>query len=184
MGLNGSISLSGTAIFGNPTDMNPAQTSLGFDSAQIDQATGDFAGGNFNSVSLETLSLTREGESGPIYNFDSTSGFINFGSQNLDGTGSKELTFNLDAGQLMRFSDGQDVSEFTFQGLTGTFRYGGATIASGFLGATKTGDAQGFDISLTAQSEAVPEPLTILGTGVALGFGAMFKNKSTANRNK
>ena len=41
--------------------------------------------------------------------------------------------------------------------------------------------AQGHELIAEAafQSTAVPEPLTLLGSGVALGFGAFFRHKSS-----
>jgi hypothetical protein len=187
MGLNGSLSITGDAIFGNPNELSPATTTLGFENVKVNTKTGDFMSGNFESPrpDIKTLNLTKS--TGAFYNFNSTSGFINFGSQNLDGNGLKDLTFNLDAGQLIRMASGGNVNEFSFPGVTGIFNYGGSTVGTGFLSATKTGASSTFQITLTAKSEPVPEPLTILGTGVALGFGAMFKNRATratANRNK
>jgi hypothetical protein len=33
--------------------------------------------------------------------------------------------------------------------------------------------------TVTSSVAAIPEPLTILGTGLALGFGGLFKSKSS-----
>ena len=52
-----------------------------------------------------------------------------------------------------------------------------------FIGATSH-DGYGFD-DLTIgvkQVETVPEPSTILGIGMALGFAALFKNKGANSR--
>lgn len=184
MGLNGSISLTGDAVFGNPNQSNPAATTLGFENAKVNTATGDFMNGNFQSPvpQMKTLDLTQS--FGAFYDFNSTSGFINFGSQNLDGNGFKNLTFDLDAGQLIRMANGGNANAFSFQDVTGIFNYGGSTVGTGSLSASKTGASSTFQITLTANSEPVPEPLTILGTGLALGFGAMFKNRAAANRSK
>ena len=38
------------------------------------------------------------------------------------------------------------------------------------------------DFEFSANSQAVPEPLTIFGTATALGFGAMFKRKNAFNK--
>ena len=54
-------------------------------------------------------------------------------------------------------------------------------VATGFFSASPVFETQSFQITL--ETEEVPEPLTILGTGVALGFGAIFK-KRAANCNK
>ena len=45
---------------------------------------------------------------------------------------------------------------------------------------------QGSDVSITTQLDfnTVPEPLTILGTGVALGFGILFKRRWYKQQNK
>jgi hypothetical protein len=40
------------------------------------------------------------------------------------------------------------------------------------------GGATGYDVLITADPTSIPEPLTILGTLAALGFGTVFKKKS------
>ncbi|EKD09566.1 hypothetical protein SPLC1_S170150 [Arthrospira platensis C1] len=41
-----------------------------------------------------------------------------------------------------------------------------------------------FELAGAANVEQVPEPLTILGTGMALGFGSMFKREYDKKKNK
>jgi hypothetical protein len=185
MGLNGSISFGGTPVFGKPNQINPSQDTLGFKNVQVTESSGDFENGNFSSPApiFETLKLaidssTINGKSA-YYNFGNTQTFINFGQQDLGG-GLKNLTFDLDAGQVFRSSNGGNIMEFG-KALTGKFNYGSSTIATGSFSASKIFNSTSFQMTLEARS--VPEPLTILGTGVALGFGAMFK-KRAANRNK
>jgi hypothetical protein len=58
-------------------------------------------------------------------------------------------------------------------------------VPSATSGSWSTGDLGNKGISnfrvYTTSSQPVPEPLTILGTGAALGFGAMFRRRQ-ANR--
>ncbi len=190
MSLNGSIGFTGNPVFGNPTAVNPTSTSLGFKDAQVTESSGDFANGNYGSTAFETLSLTRidssiDGEKAN-YSYGETTSFIDFGMQDL-GSGLKQLTFDLNAGQITRTTgnNGKVSYAFDYQ-LKGRFNYGGSTVATGFFSASRVSvprvfESQSFQITL--ETEEVPEPLTILGTGVALGFGAIFK-KRAANCNK
>ncbi|MGB3512335.1 MAG: PEP-CTERM sorting domain-containing protein [Microcoleaceae cyanobacterium] len=185
MGLNGSIGLHGTAVFGNPTSASPASTTLGFTSNEIEdgQTSGDFLNVEYNppAIQIQTLELSRDGGVGTTdYNFNQTETFINFGQQNLFGNGSQQLTFDLDAGSLTRMYGGQNfLIEATMNGITGNFNYGGETIAAGFFSASRSGPSNTYQMTLSARE--VPEPLTILGTGLALGFGVMFKKKGSVN---
>lgn len=187
MNLNGSISFTGTPVFGNPKAVNPTSTSFGVTGAQVLQSTGDFEKGSFDSPvpTFETLNLTRidssiDGEKAN-YSYGQTTSFIDFGMQDL-GSGLKQLTFDLNAGQLTRGTASNGATSFAFDtDLTGKFNYGGSTVATGFFTASQVFESTSFQMSIEAKE--VPEPLTILGTSVALGFGAIFK-KRAANRNK
>jgi hypothetical protein len=183
--LNGSIGLVGTSVFGKPNEANPATDTLGFTSNAIEalQTSGDFLNVQYNppAIQIKTLDLTKNGGNGVAnnYTFNATTTFINFGQQNLFGDGSKQLTFDLDAGSLTRSYLGTNsLIEATMNGVTGKFIYGGETVASGFFSASRSGQSNTYQITLASE---VPEPLTILGTGVALGFGVMFKKKGSAN---
>lgn len=183
--LNGSIGLTGTAVFGNPTDASPESTTLGFTSNAIKagQTSGDFSNVKQNppEIQIKTLNLSKNGPNGATgnYTFNQTNTFINFGQQDLFGNGSQQLTFNLDAGSLTRNYIAEDfLIKATMQGITGKFVYGGETIAAGFFGASRSGNSNTYQMTLSTV-KGVPEPLTILGTGLALGFGVMFKNKGS-----
>ncbi|MGB3509526.1 MAG: PEP-CTERM sorting domain-containing protein [Microcoleaceae cyanobacterium] len=188
MSLNGSISLTGTPVFGNPKAVNPTNTSLDVTSAKVLQSTGDFANGSFGSLAptFETLSLTRidssiDGEKAN-YSYGQTTSFIDFGMQDL-GDGLKQLTFDLNAGKLTKGTGYNGAMSYAFDTkLTGKFNYGGSSFATGFLSASRVFESTSFQITLEAKE--VPEPLTILGTTVALGFGAMFKKRAGKNPKK
>jgi hypothetical protein len=186
MGLNGSISFTGTPVFGNPGEVNPESTSFSVNNAQVTWSIGDFANGNFTSPApvFSTLDLTRidstiNGNKAD-YSYGATTPFIDFGEQDLGG-GSKRLTFNLNAGQLTRGTSGTVMSYAFDTNLSGTFKYGGSSIATGFFSGSRVFNSTSFQMTLEAKP--VPEPLTILGSSVALGFGVMFKKRS-ANRDK
>lgn len=184
--LNGSIGLVGTAVFGNPNTASPVNDTLGFKSNAIEdnQTSGDFLNVQYNppAIEIKTLALTKNGPNGQNnnYSFGQTTTFIDFGQQNLFGDGFKQLTFDLDAGSLTRMYGGPNfLIEATMDGITGKFNYGGETIAAGFFSASRSGNSNTYQMTLATKE--VPEPLTILGTGVALGFGVMFKKKGSAN---
>jgi hypothetical protein len=190
--LKGSIGLTGTAVFGKPTEASPLEDTLGFTSNEVETADGDFAsllGLESPAFSIETLNLTRylgpvefePGVTTSFYNFTPSSNpFINFGNQDLFGTGAQSLTFNLNPGRTQRnYSSANSLNTINLGEVTGTFVYGGNIIGKGHLSASKSSNASSYEITL--RTEPVPEPLTILGTGVALGFGVMFKKKGSTN---
>ncbi|WP_330203075.1 PEP-CTERM sorting domain-containing protein [Cyanobacterium sp. Dongsha4] len=74
---------------------------------------------------------------------------------------------------ILNFSgDGQiDIPSFT-----GTFYNGTTALGQGVLSAQKLANGS---YSMTIEASPVPEPLTILGTGLALGLGGLFKSKQS-----
>ncbi|MGB3512342.1 MAG: PEP-CTERM sorting domain-containing protein [Microcoleaceae cyanobacterium] len=192
MGLNGSFTLTGTAVFEHPNEASPLETSLNFEPTHQVQNPGphmgDFFGLNADNISFETLNMNRVGSPLTVpgntlsfYEFTpSANPFINFGNQSLGGQSSQLLTFNLDDGLAQRnFFGEESINTINLTEVTGTFFYGGQSIGKGSFGASRSGATEGYSLSL--RTEPVPEPLTILGTGLALGFGVMFKKKGSAN---
>ena len=191
MNLNGTLTLTGTAVFGNSTAASPLQDTLNFTSVLVENTSGDFDpldGLGSPPIVIQELEMNRTGvplelQPGTVtsfYQFNASSNpFINFGTQDL-GQGAKELTFNLDPGVAQRnYFTSNSLNVINLTEVTGTFNYGGLTIGKGSLSASKSRNAEGYEITL--RTEPVPEPLTILGTGLALGFGVMFKKKGSTN---
>lgn len=171
--LSGDIGITGNSVFGNPDNPSPETTTLGFTSYEVG-GSGDFSNLS-ESIEIKTLDLTKDGSS---YSYNQTTSWINFGEQDL-GNGLQQLTFDLDAGSLTRVYLGKNsLMAATMEGITGQFMYGGETIGSGFFSASQSGTSSTYQITL--KTEEVPEPLSILGTVTALGFGAMLKKKHSA----
>ncbi|MGB3509588.1 MAG: PEP-CTERM sorting domain-containing protein [Microcoleaceae cyanobacterium] len=170
--LTGSIGIVGTSVFGDTDNASPETTTLGFTSNEIG-GSGDFA--NLSEpIDIKTLDLTRDGSS---YSYNQTTSWINFGEQDL-GNGLQTLTFDLDAGLLTRtYRKENSLRIVDIEGITGQFMYGGETIGSGWFSASQSGTSSRYEITL--ETEEVPEPLSILGTVTALGFGAMLKKKGS-----
>ncbi|MGB3509525.1 MAG: PEP-CTERM sorting domain-containing protein [Microcoleaceae cyanobacterium] len=202
-GLNGSIGLGGTAEFGNPEQMFTNQTTLGFDNHVINSSAGDLAG--LMPVNMETLNLTLDGIPNPMmnfYNYEATTAFIDFGLVDLEGDGTlSQLTFDLDAGQVMRQFNPLQPGNVSINGLiiTGLFNYEGEAFEGfGSFGASRSGSEEfGFSTSyqmtlgvgnggeISPESpESVPEPSILLGLGTVLGMGALSRKKALANRQK
>jgi hypothetical protein len=78
------------------------------------------------------------------------------------------ITWANSFGTLTSINDGASTPDFL--GLGGTKLYVIDTVTR-----TGTGNFNSFTNTYTQ----VPEPLTILGTGLALGFGGLFKSKSS-----
>lgn len=188
--LNGSIGLAGTAQFGNPNEMFPEETTLGFNNHFFTDKKGDFAG--LTSVNIETLSLLSDGLFSTDYNYEALATFIDFGMVDLEGDGIfSQLTFDLNPGQVMRFSDPTKVGNVSIYNLevAGVFNYEGESFDGlGFFGASRSGSPEkgystsyqmtlgvgnGGDIS----PESVPEPSTLLGLGAVFALGALSRKR-------
>lgn len=177
-----SIGLDGTAIFPEDEGASPDNTTLGFTSNEVEDASFSFEsllgwesdGDTAPYPIIKTLDLTRIStpeEDGLFtkteYSFDSESPFIDFGEVDLDlGTGSQSLTFVLDEGTLTRSYMSETLFiEATMNGITGKFIYGGENVAAGFFSASRAGNADTYQMTLTV-AESVPEPATLFGLGV------------------
>ncbi len=194
--LNGSSGLGGTAEFGNPEEMSPEQTTLGFDNHVINSSAGDLAG--LTPVNMKTLNLSLDAFLSPMmnfYNYEAVSTFIDFGEVDLEGDGTfSQLTFDLDAGQVMRHfklskSGNVSVGNTPFSGI---FNYGEESFEGfGVFGASRSGsEKHGYStsyqmtIGVVNPPESVPEPSTLIGLSAVIGLGALSRKKDFANRQK
>ncbi|MGB3510472.1 MAG: PEP-CTERM sorting domain-containing protein [Microcoleaceae cyanobacterium] len=90
--------------------------------------------------------------------------FANFSQSGFDGQ-----LFN----SFYTFTTGENSFDGVFSGFTTTYSDGEKTFTTaGFL-TSFTSDGSGMP------SEEVPEPLTLFGTAVALGFGTLFKRQAS-----
>ncbi|MBD2546134.1 PEP-CTERM sorting domain-containing protein [Planktothricoides raciborskii] len=182
--LNGGVGLSG--------DLDINNTASGFvwkfSENVVNDKSGDFAGLSFPAdgslPQINDLAFTC-GVGNPTFcTTDPVTPLISFGTQTIKGT-TAELTFNLDATQYLSFGvPGVINTTASFPYLTGAFKFNGATLAVGQLsgGYTNFGSNQNSTYQMTLATKDVPEPLTIMGSGFALGFGGLFQRKNAAKR--
>ncbi len=178
--LSGSVGLSGDLDIVNKTDNG---FTWKFSDNVVNDKFGSFAGLSFSSGSslpqINDLAFTCY--SG-FCTTNSVSPFINFGQQTLttkDGETTANLTFNLNAGQYLNFGvSGTTETTVSFPYLTGAFNFNGSTLAVGQLAGGYSGQSSTYQMTL----KAVPEPLTIMGSGLALGFGGLFQRKNASKR--
>jgi hypothetical protein len=172
--LSGSVGLSG--------DLNITNTASGFlwnfSENVVNDKFGDFAGLSFSDSSLPQINdLSFTCYSG-FCTTDPVKPFINFGTQTIKGT-TANLTFNLNAGQYLNFGvPGTTETTVSFPYLTGAFNFNGSTLAVGQLAGGYSGPSSTYQMTL----KTVPEPLTIMGSGLALGFGGLFQRKNASKR--
>ena len=180
-GLKGDLNLSGNITITNDGD----NFSWAFSENVVNINTLDFGGLSFPTdgslPSIANLDFTCTPV--PFSALDSCStdpvtAFITFGEQTINGV-TDNLTFNLDATQYVHFTAGNTGSTAAFPQITGSFMFDGSTLAEGTLFGSYSGSNSRYDINLSAE---VPEPLTTLGTGLALGFGGLFQRKHSSKR--
>jgi hypothetical protein len=180
--LNGSIGINGTAIV--PSDgVNPATTSVTFIDIDGVDLTGDFANFTPNldsntlsitGISISTLNLTRTAVLSvrrATYLTGTYTPFIDFGERTLDGV-TAFLTFDLEDTEVTRtWLTSNNISDVTFDGLTGRFNFDGVTVGTGFLNASLSGLSSTYQLTIVTDLTSIPEPTTMLGLGlVAAGM--------------
>jgi hypothetical protein len=179
--LNGSVGLSG--------DLDINDTANGFtwkfSDNVVNDKFGSFAGLSFPADgSLPQINdLTFICQPTPLSGINSCTTdpltpFINFGTQTINGT-TADLTFNLDASQFVSWETANTGTTVSFPELTGAFKFDGSTLATGQLSGGYSGPSSTYEMTLATN---VPEPLTIMGSGLALGFGGLFQRKNAAKR--
>lgn len=178
--LSGSVGLSG--------NLDITDTANGFTWAFSDNVVndkfGDFAGLSFPAngslPQINDLSFTCQASPFPGMSScttDPLTPFINFGTQTINGT-TAQLTFNLNASQFVSFETGNTGTTVAFPELTGAFMFNKTTLAVGQLAGGYSGQSSTYQMTL----KTVPEPLTIMGSALALGFGGLFQRKNASKR--
>lgn len=172
--LSGSISLSGgieVAESGNVTTFD-------FDNdtgvSTISNATGDFASvvSTADKPIVTDLTFIDGIVSAPVFPH-----LIDFGEQTIDGV-TALLSFNVTSDIELAKDTFFGVVDLFSGPLQGAFTFDGETVAVGGLTANRVPGSSSYSISITADAvETVPEPLTILGSGAALGIGAFLKRR-------
>ncbi len=125
--------------------------------------SGIFAGLGNSSVIVKNLTFSR-----PSGNYSAVESFLKF---------TNGIAFDLDAGQIESIGT-RTLTDALF---TGTFRTAsGGVFGEGSFGTSTSGKGKNKSTSFNGaiDAEAVPEPMTILGSAAALGFGALFKKRS------
>ncbi|MEB3280965.1 MAG: PEP-CTERM sorting domain-containing protein [Lyngbya sp.] len=179
--LKGSIGLSGNAEV--PAGVNPATTTLEFSNTNVQDPSFDFLQ-IVGTPTIADLTLTRTNiisANTAEYTSGSVQSFINFGNQTINGENGL-LTFDLNDTGFFRLTSGNNfVQTVTSELLTGVFQFNGQTFAQGFLTASRAGDADTFELTLSTE---VPEPFTILGSLSALGAGTLMKKQHDKRQNQ
>lgn len=173
----GSVSFSGAAGVGN-TSINPVSDSLSFRTSNVDSANGSFAGVGVSSIS--NLLLSRLGVIDAVNDANGTSGFYGYTAIPAFVQFTNGITFNLDAGSLVRVRQSMAglATIFDFGALSGTFvNASGSTLGLGSVTASYSSNPSLNSASYALSIAAVPEPLTILGTLTAAGLGLGLKKK-------
>ncbi|ACK71136.1 hypothetical protein PCC7424_2724 [Gloeothece citriformis PCC 7424] len=102
----------------------------------------------------------------------------------------EEQTVNLPLGGTVTSTTIRFIVDGTFQSSTGSNYAGLGIFTANFVGLNTNqvlglaSSPNGILTPYSATFEAVPEPMTMLGVGTALGFGALFKRKNAKKENK
>jgi len=157
----GSVAISGTNVWGNSNTL-ATFNSVTVGTADV-SATGVFNGLEGSSVTVKSIAFSPIVGNQATYN--GIAEFLIF---------NNGIKFDLAAGTAEFFNSSLGLAFET--NFTGKFRNDfGKTLGRGNFAILNSG--QSTTLALSAQ--AVPEPLTILGTGLALGLGGLFKSKQS-----
>ena len=172
------LNISGQSTF--PLDADLANLTLDFLQSSVGtNSTGGFfqnyvvGGETLDFVS--DIDLTRVGGAGStLYEAIATNPLLTF-SDGVQFVANNPF-------EVVRSATGNNGVALTFNPFSGEFvNAQGATVAQGLFTAQQFFDADG-SYSMTISAEEVPEPLTTLGTGLALGFGGLFQRKNSRKR--
>ena len=116
---------------------------------------------------------------GAILGFESSTENVDFKNTTFikfSQSGYENQMFN----SFYTFSKGNKGFKGVFSGFSTTYSHGEETFTSaGFFTTFKSDKGKN-----EMPSEEVPEPLTLMGTAVALGFGALFKKRASVSAKK
>lgn len=207
--LNGMITITGTADIQRPSALNPLTDRLYFRSTQVNgkkETTQDFVSLIGSSPKIKLLSLFNRGtdqdttDNRAVIDYAAQmvniQPFIKFGKIdiNRDKISDGILTFELDT----PFNVVRTAEKFRISGLTtvtmsstftGVFKLKDETLAKGngtFIVQDASRSTGNFymTIAVPTTTGTVPEPLTILGVGTAIGFGGFFKRQISKKHKK
>lgn len=182
LSLTGKAEIGGGVVF-NTDEAAPETDVLDFtDGTVLNTSTGSFFSRYLgfdddpelfaiSDIALElTGSSTLFGSTFSTYEAEATNPLVTF---------SDGLTFSADNPfTVLRTFNGTQVSEMTIDSFTGTFTDGtGSVLGEGIFTAQIFQNQDDGSYSMTLEVAPVPEPLTILGAGAAIGFGGAFKRK-------
>ncbi|MEQ9667568.1 PEP-CTERM sorting domain-containing protein [Coleofasciculus sp. G2-EDA-02] len=181
----GNLTTNGT-VQNNFGTLNLSGSSSGLNVFELDASV--FASANGLNISFNPNSTVLVNVTGNPFNL--TSGFQMNLNGNPNGAGANRVLFNfVDATQLKstgfswqgsvlaplaeynEFSNGHINGQMIARSITGNGEYH-------IIAPNNGGSSVVFDGNLP-DPESVPEPLTILGSGMALGFGAFFKRQQS-----
>jgi hypothetical protein len=171
--LNGSIKLSGTATLAKPNQVSPATDTIKFLTSLVDNTTtGSFASLIGTSAVISDVNLIKAGPSVPLgpsfsatpYTATTVNPFIQF---------QNGLKFDINNPFNVLRASGGGFKVAASQGFSGIFYGNGVALGNGIF-TVNVLNTQG---SYSATIAAVPEPLTIFGSSMALGFAAFLKRK-------
>ena len=169
--------------------LNPAERELGInDKAGTPVQSAQFVWGNGTvyDFTLEyTDSTVNYNVGGTLLSSQAFSDPIDTIYIRTKETANSNVRLNIDS--LNTFSapsddDSDDVDYVLVEDISAPFKLTG-TVSFDWTGDQPTRSNLAYQIKV-GTSEPVPEPLTILGSGVALGFGALLKKESSRKQNK
>jgi len=177
LGAGDILNITGQSTFDLTPDI-PFQT-IDFLTGQVESdSTGGFfqnyVGGTGTLKAISDIDITRI--AGPLYSGVATNPLLVFSD------GVKFVANN--PFNVTRVATGAYGVALNFTPFSGTFvNADGATVAQGLFSAQQFFNGDG-SYSMTIKTKDVPEPLTIMGSGLALGFGGLFQRNASKRKNQ
>ncbi|MEM6755507.1 MAG: PEP-CTERM sorting domain-containing protein [Cyanobacteria bacterium P01_C01_bin.38] len=149
------------------------ETAVGLSAGALDNPPNSFSGAAFEGSAITNNLNVRKGDRLIFdWNFLTNDTFDDYAFFTANGVVTKLANVNNanNTSSLFNSETGTTTFNYTFAN-AGNYQVGIGVVDIGDFGSTSA-----LQIS-NAQIEPVPEPLTILGTGVAAGFGVMLRRK-------
>lgn len=175
LGAGDILNITGQSTF-DLTPNIPFQT-IDFLTGQVESdSTGGFytnyVAGDATLKTISDIDITRI--AGPLYSGVATNPLLKFSD------GVKFVANN--PFNVTRVAYGEFGVALNFTPFSGTFvNADGVTVAQGLFSAQQFFNGDG-SYSMTIKTKDVPEPLTLMGSGLALGFGGLFQRKNASKR--